>query len=81
MTKKKLYKSVLKIEVLSEEPLPDDVTLNTTQYEINQGDWSGLIEWDYKNAEIVGAEAVNAVQNQGSDPEFFQMDEDGNEMD
>jgi hypothetical protein len=81
MAKKKIiYKSVLRVEILSEEPLPDSVSLDTVNYQITDGDWSGALDWEWHNAELHGAEGAKALMNQGSDPEFFQMDEDGNEI-
>ena len=80
MTKKKLYKSVLKVIIVSDEPYPDSVNLEQVNYDITEGHNSGILEWEYLNAEIVGAEAVKAMEEQGSDPEFFQMDDEGNEL-
>ena len=80
MGQKKLYKSVLKVEIISEDPLPDCLSLRTIDYETTNGEWSGAQEWESHNAEIVGKEAVTSVENQGSCPSFFQMDEDGNEI-
>ena len=80
MAKKKIYKSVLRVTILSEEPLPECVSLDTIQHEIDEGDWSGATDWESNDAELVGKEAAKAMLDQGSDPEFFQMDEDGNEI-
>lgn len=80
MAKKKIYKSVLRVEILSEEPIDDCIELNDIDYQTTNGDWSGAMDWEYHNAELHGMEAVTNVQNQGSDPEFFQMDEEGNEI-
>ena len=80
MAKKKIYKSVLRVEILSEEPIDDCIKLNDIDYQITNGDWSGAMDWEHHNAELHGMEAVTNVQNQGSDPEFFQMDEEGNEI-
>lgn len=81
MAKKKLYKSVLRVEILSEEPFPESVSLEDVKYEITDGHCSGILNWETHNSEIVGAEASKEVLNQGTDPEFFQMDEEGNEID
>lgn len=78
--KGKLYKSVLKVEILSEEPYPDVMSLNQVAFDIVEGECSGVIEWDYLNAELHGTEAVKECEKHGSDPEFFQMDEDGNKI-
>ena len=78
--KAKIYKSVLRVEILSEEPLPDSISLRTIDYEITNGEWSGAMDWESHNAELHGVEGVKALMDQGSDPEFFQMDEDGNKL-
>ena len=80
MAKKKIYKSVLRVEILSEEPYPESVNLDTVSYDITDGHCSGMLEWESHNAELVGEEGAKALMNQGSDPEFFLMDEDGNEL-
>lgn len=78
--KAKLYKSVLKVEILSEEPYPDVLSLHQVSYDIVEGECSGVMEWEYLNAELHGAEAVKECEKHGSDPEFFQMDNEGNEI-
>lgn len=80
MAKKKIYKSVLKVAILSEEPLNDCLSLSDIDWQITNGDWSGAQEWDVHNTELVGKEAADATLHQGSDPEFFMMDEEGNEI-
>jgi len=80
MKKKVLYKSVFQIEVLSEEPIPDDMDIDEIQEECNTGSYSGVHDWKVKNKPVVGKRAVNLVVNHGSDPEFFQMDSRGYEL-
>ena len=75
-----IYKSVVKVTVLSDEPLPECTTLDDVQYNIDGGDCIGHVEWEYKNAETVGTEAVDSILRTGSQPEFFQLDEEGNEL-
>ena len=78
---KKIYKSVLKIEILSEEPIEDGYSLNDISYQITDGDWSGDTDRENRNIELQGKEAAEACINQGTSPEFFMMDDEGNEMD
>lgn len=81
MKTKKLYKSVLKVEVLSEEPMGEcSISLSDLDYQITEGECSGKIEWESIDAEVVGAEAVKECDEHGTDPSFFQMDEEGNEL-
>lgn len=75
--KKQLHKTVITVEVLSEDAF-DFNDLSDINYHITEGDCSGK----YFIAEqtiIEGKEAADAVMEQGSDPEFFGMDEDGND--
>lgn len=81
MTKKKvLYRSVIQIEVLSEEPIPEDMSIDDIEEECNSGSYSGVHDWKVRNEKIEGLDAVKATQAQGSSIDFFQMDEEGNEL-
>jgi hypothetical protein len=79
-TKKKLYRNVYVVEILSEEPLPDGMSLEQLEYEMNDGDCSGVIDHKHVNQEVTGRKAAKMVIAQGSDPLFFQMNEFGNEV-
>jgi hypothetical protein len=79
-TKKKLYRNVFQIEILSEEPLPDDMSLEEIDYQMTDGDCSGAINHKHVNQEVTGRKAAKMVIAQGSDPLFFQMNEFGNEV-
>ena len=82
---KRFYKTIVQIEILSEvydnDPEPDFDSMNLTDigYEITDGGSSGV-------KEVVSQEEVSAKQmamfleDQGSDPEFFGIDTDGNEI-
>ena len=77
--KKKLYRTVIQIEVLSDEPYEGN-DLETIAYDITDGHCSGLLSDVVRNEEITGEDAVKQVKEHGSDPEFFEMDEEGNEL-
>jgi len=79
--KKKLYKSVLRVEILSEEPYPESVNLNNVKYNITEGHHSGIFNWETHNKVLVGVKATEEVRKHGTDLEFFQMDKDGNDID
>jgi len=75
---KKLYKTIIQVEVLSEEKL-DVNNLSDLHYAITEGSCSGI--WNAKKPTILkGKDAVKATKAQGSDPEFFFMDNEGNSM-
>jgi hypothetical protein len=72
---KKFYRTVIEVEVLSEE-LDDFNTLEDVHYAITQGHCSG--EWDVKSqGEVTPKRMAKLLLAQGSDPEFFGLDEKG----
>lgn len=80
--KKKLYKTIIQVEILSEEPISDDFchNLSRVSYEITSGDMSGLISTIASNIEVEGEGAVRECNIHGTSTDFFMMDEDGNEF-
>jgi hypothetical protein len=73
----KYFKTTFVIEVLSEDsPIDGDVTLTQLDYLINEGDCSGLIHTPTV-IELSAEEVAKELIAQGSDPEFFGLDEDG----
>lgn len=78
--KRKFYRSVIQIEVLSEEPLPDPMSLADIQYEITEGHCSGQLTRVVDNEVKTGPEMAQLLLNQASGPEFFMLDKDGNDI-
>ena len=77
MSDKKYYKTTITIEVLSEyEPVSSDCGLHCIAREINSGGWSGQ-RTKLVSKELTPKEAADALVAQGSDPSFFQLNEDG----
>lgn len=79
MAKKTLHRTVVSFVVLSDEPLEDNISLSDIEYETTDGQWI-MGDKKLKKTELVGKVAVNEVYKLGSDPDFFFMDEDGNEV-
>jgi len=78
---KKIYKTIIRYEVLSEEPFGSK-SLSDIEYETNEGSMSGrFLDNEVHDVILSGKEAVVAIVNQGSDPEFFDLDSDGNDID
>ena len=77
MTTKILYKTTYTIEVLTEEK--ELFNLQELLYEIEEGDASGH-ELRAKTVIVEGMDAVKECEIHGTDIDFFQMDEDGNEI-
>jgi hypothetical protein len=78
-TSRKFYRTVYRIEVLSEEPIPGDLDIEDVAREITTGDYSGLVTHDDPE-ELDGPQAASALIAQGSDPGFFCLDEHGNDF-
>ena len=80
MKKKTIYRTVIEIEILSEEPIPEGLDLEEIEGECQDGEYSGKHELKVSNQKLVGIKAANATRAQGSSPDFFMMDEEGNEL-
>lgn len=76
---RKFYKTTYTITVISEGQLPEGLELSGIEYEITEGDSSGSFE-ETECIELSGLEAATELIAQGSDPEFFRLDEDGNSL-
>lgn len=82
MSKKVLYRTVIKLEILSEEPIPEGWSISDIIDEATDGAYSMSSEFLTSNKNrIIGKTAVMHTKRQGTDPEFFGMDENGNEID
>ena len=78
MAKRTFYKTTVTVEVLHEEPLNFE-TLADLHYTITDGDCSGKYEvTDF--VAMDGKSMAKELQKQGSDPEFFQLDKKGNDI-
>lgn len=68
--KTKFYRTQIIFEVLSDEPIPDELGLDGVLYECNEGGWSGQTTgW---HSEEVSRELMSDLLiAQGSDPEFL----------
>ena len=78
MTDRKFHKTIIQVEVLSEEPFGYN-ELSDVHHQITNGDCSGTYT-TLSTEELDGRQAADALKAQDSDPEFFQIDEDGNDL-
>lgn len=78
MTDRKFFKTEIKFTVLSEEPIPDGMELAAIAHQCIEGDWS-MGNSRHTVKELDGGQAARALLNQGSDPSFFRLDEEGND--
>lgn len=78
MAKKSIYRTVFTFTVLSPEPLEEGISLTDLDYETDEGQ-SLRGKMKRKDTILTGKVAVNEIYKLGSDPDFFFMDEDGND--
>ena len=78
-SERKFYRTVFQVEVLSEYPITTDMSLEDVFYEITKGDCSGVATMPVCES-VDGPTMAMLLQAQGS-PEFFNIDEEGNELD
>ena len=77
-SKRKFYRTVIQIEVLSEEPY-SETDLNQVADDITNGHQSGKVDIIVDSEEMDGKTAANKLKEQGSDPEFFCLDDHGHD--
>ena len=75
-SKRKFYRTVVQIEILSDEPYEGD-DLDTIHYDITEGDCSGKLGDVVSNEEVDGPTMAKLLLSQDSDPGFFDLTEDG----
>jgi len=72
---KKFFKTTIQIEILSEVKY-NSTDLEQIKYDITEGHCSGVV--DVKGyEELTPAQAAKALRAQGSDPEFFNLNDEG----
>lgn len=77
MTARKFYKTEIKFEVLSPNPIPEEMSLENITSMCIYGEWS-MGNSSHKETEINGKQAAQELINQGIAPAFFQLDHEGN---
>jgi hypothetical protein len=75
---RRFWRTVIRWEVLSEEQIPQGMSIERIWQETVYGDWSGRV-LSIQEKSLTGVQAARALQLQGSDPEFFGLDEAGND--
>jgi hypothetical protein len=78
MTERNFYRTVIHVEVLSEEPYVFSGNLVDVANDISSGDCSGVARTIHEE-KCNGAKMAQLLLAQGSDPEFFMLDEQGND--
>ena len=78
-TKRKFHKTTITVVILSEEAVPDFMSLEAIAHE---GD-TGSFVVDHKQSaavELDGKAAADALGELRSEPEFFELDDEGNDL-
>ena len=74
----KFYRTVVTVEILSDEPIGSP-SLQEIDHQIMEGDWSGQYHVDSVTV-LSPKEMAEALIEQGSDPEFFGLNDDGEKV-
>ena len=80
MTDRKFYKTIITLEVLSEEPIPAWMEAEDIVRESSDGSFS-MATVGNNEVELDGKQMVGELNEQGSDPEFFNLTDDGEDID
>ena len=78
MSTRKFFRTVYQVEVLSGELIEGGIPIEHLAYQIDEGDYSGSIT--ITSEEVDGPTMARMLVAQGSDPGFFQLDADGEEV-
>ena len=72
----RFYETVYTIRVLSEEPIPEGMELEDVLDEADTGDYVAQVRED-GNSTIDGPTCAKLLYEFGSDPSFFNLNDDG----
>lgn len=76
---KKFYKTKITLEILSENPIPDHASLSAIIEAADIGDYVAG-EDKREQTELTSLQAAEELYKVGSEPEFFGIDSDGNDV-
>jgi len=79
--KKTIYRTVIKLVVLSEEEIPENMDMDSIWEETQTGEYLAGGMTIEKGKALKGKSAVIEIEKAGSDSEFFRMDSQGNDLD
>jgi hypothetical protein len=79
MTSRKFYRRVVTLEFISEEEHPGAWEISDAIYDAREGD-SSMQELSDKTEIVDGKKAAEILMEQGSEPGFFQLTKDGEDV-
>jgi hypothetical protein len=77
---RKFYRTVIQVEILSESPYDSPESLKQVDYDISEGHCSGDVTFVTLNEQVDGPAMAKLLLAQRSDPEFFSLTEDGEDI-
>ena len=80
MTERKFYRTTIALEILSENPIPEGLEVADIVDEAVHGAYS-MRHLPSTVTVLDGKEAAAALTEQASDPSFFRLDSEGNDLD
>ena len=82
MTKRRFYRSIIQVEIVHEDPraLAKLEGLDEVHALITDGPCSGIWNVTKGPIEMNGRQMAKLLLEEGSDPEFFSLDEQGNDV-
>ena len=78
-SKRTFYRAVFQVELLSEEPIDQTMSLGDIGYHMTEGHCSGVLTCE-KHEEVDAVAMAKLLIKQRSDPDFFTLDADGNDV-
>ena len=79
MSPRKFYRTVLTVEILSETPY-NETDLAQVAVDIDEGEQVGKVSVSSSNEEMTGKVCAVLLKDAGSDPSFFMLDNNGNDV-
>ncbi len=79
-SKRTFYKYEIAIRVLTEGPIPSDMSLEEIIREATNGGYSMSLVKKVRT-QIDAHQVANRLAGQGTEPEFFNLDSEGNDLD
>jgi len=73
-----MHQTTITLTVLSEEPIPDDAEISDIVHEAMVGDYS--MDSEISSRQISPVQMAEIALAQGTDPEFFGLDAEGNRV-
>ncbi len=80
VSKRQFYKYEITICVLTEDPIPLSLSVEDIADEAMTGGYS-MVSQKTSRTKIDGPEVAKLLEGQGTEPEFFSLDAEGNDLD